>query len=30
VPDGELICLSSGLHLYEHTWEWAKLAARLD
>lgn len=30
VPDGEMICLSSGLHLYEHTWEWAKIAARID
>ena len=30
VPDGEMICLSSGLHLYEHTWEWARIAARLD
>ncbi|MDM8000944.1 MAG: thymidylate synthase [Dehalococcoidia bacterium] len=30
VPDGEMICLSSGLHLYEHAWEWAKLAARLE
>ena len=30
VEDGELICLSSGLHLYEHTWEWAKLVARMD
>jgi len=30
VPDGELICLSSGLHLYEHTWEWAKLVVRMD
>ena len=30
VDDGELICLSSGLHLYEHTWEWAKLVAHMD
>ena len=30
VDDGELICLSGGLHLYDHTWEWAKLAARMD
>ena len=30
VDDGELICLSSGLHLYEHTWEWAKIAAHMD
>lgn len=30
VTDGELICLSSGLHLYDHAWEWAKMAARLD
>lgn len=30
VEDGELICLSSGLHLYEHIWEWAKLVVRMD
>ncbi len=30
VADGEMICISSGLHLYEHTWEWAKIAARLE
>jgi thymidylate synthase len=30
VPDGELICLSSGLHLYEHTWEWARMASHLE
>ena len=30
VEDGELICLSSGLHLYEHTWEWAKLVVHMD
>ena len=29
VPDGEMICLSSGLHLYELTSEWARMAARL-
>jgi thymidylate synthase len=30
VEDGELICLSSGMHLYEHTWEWAKIVAHMD
>ena len=30
VPDGELICISSGMHLYEHSWDLAKLAARID
>lgn len=30
VPDGEMICLSSGLHLYEHTWEFARIAARIE
>jgi thymidylate synthase len=30
VEDGELICLSSGMHLYEHTWEWAKLVVHMD
>jgi len=30
VEDGELLCLSSGMHLYEHTWEWAKIAAHVD
>ncbi len=30
VEDGELLCLSSGLHLYEHTWEWAKSVVRMD
>lgn len=30
VPDGEMICLSSGLHLYEHAWEFARIAARVD
>lgn len=30
VEDGELIALSKGLHLYDYTWELARLAARLD
>ena len=30
IADGEMICLSSGLHLYEHSWEWARMAARLE
>ena len=30
VSDGEMICLSSGLHLYEHSWELAKLVVRID
>lgn len=30
LPDGEMLCLSSGLHLYDHAWEWARLAARLE
>jgi len=30
VPDGEMICLSSGLHLYEHAWELAKVAAHMQ
>ncbi|MCX5998632.1 MAG: thymidylate synthase [Chloroflexi bacterium] len=29
VEDGEMICLSSGMHLYDHTWEWAKAVAHL-
>jgi len=29
VGDGELICLSSGMHLYDHTWEWAKIVAHI-
>jgi thymidylate synthase len=23
IADGELLCVSGGLHLYDHTWEWA-------
>ena len=30
VEDGELIALSKGLHLYEYTWELARVAARVD
>ncbi len=30
VEDGELLCLSSGLHLYEHTWDWAKMVVRME
>jgi thymidylate synthase len=30
VDDGELIALSKGLHLYDYTWELAKVAAWLD
>jgi len=28
--DGELIALSKGLHLYDYTWELARMAARVD
>jgi thymidylate synthase len=30
VEDGELMALSKGLHLYDYTWELAKVAARLE
>jgi thymidylate synthase len=30
VEDGELIALSKGLHLYDHTWELAKIVARIE
>ena len=30
VGDGELIAMSKGLHLYEYSWELARLAARLE
>jgi thymidylate synthase len=30
VEDGELVALSKGLHLYEYTWELARVAARVD
>ena len=30
VEDGELVALSKGLHLYDYTWELAKVAARLE
>jgi len=29
VDDGELIAMSKGLHLYEYTWELAKIVARM-
>ena len=25
VEDGELLCLSGGLHLYDHTWDYADM-----
>jgi len=30
VGDGEIIALSKGLHLYEYSWELARVAARMD
>jgi thymidylate synthase len=30
VEDGEMIALSKGLHLYDYTWELARVAARLE
>ncbi len=30
VDDGEIIAASKGLHLYEYSWELAKIAARVD
>ncbi len=30
VGDGELIAVSKGLHLYEHAWELARVAARME
>jgi thymidylate synthase len=30
VGDGEIIAMSKGLHLYEYSWELAKIAARMD
>ncbi len=29
VADGEMICLSKGLHLYEYTWDFGKMVAGL-
>lgn len=29
VEDGEIICMSKGLHLYEHSWDFAMMAAGL-
>jgi len=30
VDDGEIIAVSKGLHLYEYSWELAKIAARME
>ncbi|MGB2814135.1 MAG: thymidylate synthase [Dehalococcoidales bacterium] len=30
VEDGEIIAMSKGLHLYEYSWELAKIAVRMD
>lgn len=30
VDDGELLCVSGGLHLYEHTWDYAGAVLRLE
>jgi thymidylate synthase len=30
VSDGEILAMSKGLHLYEYSWELAKIAARID
>lgn len=30
VDDGELICVSKGLHLYDHCWDIARITAGLD
>jgi len=30
VSDGEIVAMSKGLHLYEYSWELAKIAARVD
>lgn len=30
VDDGEMLCLSGGLHLYEHTWEIARAVVRME
>jgi len=30
IGDGEIIAMSKGLHLYEYSWELAKIAARVD
>lgn len=29
VDDGEFLCISGGLHLYDHTWEYARIVAKL-
>jgi len=30
VDDGELVAMSKGLHLYDHAWEVARIAARME
>jgi thymidylate synthase len=30
VSDGEMIAVSKGLHLYEYSWEWAKIRTKKD
>jgi thymidylate synthase len=30
ISDGEILAASKGLHLYEYSWELAKIAARLE
>ena len=30
VEDGEMICMSKGMHLYEYVWETARIAARME
>jgi len=30
VGDGEMVCVSKGLHIYEYAWELAKTAARME
>jgi thymidylate synthase len=30
VSDGEMIAISKGLHLYEYSWEWAKIRTKKD
>jgi len=29
VDDGELLCLSGGLHLYDHAWDYARIVAKI-
>ena len=30
VEDGELLCLSGGLHLYDHTWDFARMVLKME